>query len=306
MLDLKQLSAFYYVSKTKSFVLAEEKLGIKQSWISRLITDLENNLGIPLLERHHGTVTLTSEGEVLFEAVGNLLFEANVVESLMHERPNNIEGKLNIITTVGHSSWLVHYVPEFLKKFPSLRINIIGNDDNLDFRAQNADVAIRPFIPESPDLIHVYLLSYPLGLFASHQYLQQYGTPKSPQDLDKHRLIAFSKDKKIPFGNVDWHLKLGTKDGHSREPYFQVNSALGLARAAQLGLGIISISKFQEVSKDCELIEVLPDVEGPMVDVHYIYPKKLKHIKRITVFGEYMVEVLKKESQLNNTHIYRK
>src|SRR5690606_21662367 len=111
---------------------------------------------------------------------------------------------------------------------------------------------------------------------------------------------------KIPFGNVDWHLKLGTKNDEVRDPYLQVNSALGLARAAESGLGIVSISKFQEVSKDIKLIEILPNIEGPVVDVHYIYPKRLEHIKRITAFGEYMVKILEKESKTPETQVFRR
>ncbi|MBN9344321.1 MAG: hypothetical protein BGO76_03060 [Caedibacter sp. 38-128] len=306
MLDLKQLSAFYYVAKTRSFTLAETIVGVKQSWLSRQISELEDQFGSLLLERGHGTVSLTPEGQLVYEVVGKLLFEAKIIESLMSEKHNEPKGKLNIATTVGHAAWLIHYVPGFLKKYPEMRISISGNDENLDMRSQNADVAIRPFVPKSPELVHIYLLSYPLGLFASPLYLKEFGVPKKPEDLDNHRLIAFAKDKRIPFGNVDWHLKLGTKNDETREPYLQVNSALGLARAAELGLGIVSISKFQEVSKGVKLIEVLSDIEGPMVDVHYVYPKRLEHVKRLTVFGDYMVEILEKESKKPDSHIFRK
>jgi len=306
LLDLKQLSAFYYVAKTRSFTLAETIVGVKQSWLSRQISELEDQFGSLLLERGHGTVSLTPEGQLVYEVVGKLLFEAKIIESLMSEKHNEPKGKLNIATTVGHAAWLIHYVPGFLKKYPEMRISISGNDENLDMRSQNADVAIRPFVPKSPELVHIYLLSYPLGLFASPLYLKEFGVPKKPEDLDNHRLIAFAKDKRIPFGNVDWHLKLGTKNDETREPYLQVNSALGLARAAELGLGIVSISKFQEVSKGVKLIEVLSDIEGPMVDVHYVYPKRLEHVKRLTVFGDYMVEILEKESKKPDSHIFRK
>ncbi|AIL13719.1 hypothetical protein IM40_09890 (plasmid) [Candidatus Paracaedimonas acanthamoebae] len=306
MLDLKQLSAFYYVAKTGSFTLAESQVGVKQSWISRQVSELEDKFGSLLLERGHGTVNLTPEGKLVYEVVGKLLFEAKIVESLLLEKHNEPKGKLNIATTVGHAAWLVNYIPEFLNKYPDMRVSISGNDDNLDMKAQNSDVAIRPFVSKSPELVHLYLLSYPLGLFASPKYLKQYGMPQRPEDLDHHRLIAYAKDKKIPFGNVDWHLKLGTKNDEVREPYLQVNSALGLARAAEYGLGIVSISKFQEVSKNVELIEILPNVEGPMVDVHYIYPKRLEHIKRITSFGEYLVKMLESESKITETQVFRR
>jgi DNA-binding transcriptional LysR family regulator len=306
LLDLKQLSAFYYVAKTGSFNLAEQKVGVKQSWLSRQITELEEQCGSKLLERHHGSVILTPEGEALFGPVEKLLFDAKIIESSITENRDEPKGKLTIATTVGHTPWLVHYLPEFMNRYEDMRICIVGNDENLNIMAQNADVAIKPFIPKTSEYVHLYLLSYPLGLFASAEYLKQYGVPQAPEDLNHHRLIAFSKDKKIPFGNVDWHLSLGCKKGEHREPYLQVNSALGLSRAAQYGLGIVSISKYQEVSKGAKLVPVLPEIEGPVVDVFYVYPKRLENVKRITLFGEYLVEKLKEESQDLKTNVLRR
>lgn len=98
MLDLKQLSAFYYVAKTRSFTLAETIVGVKQSWLSRQISELEDQFGSLLLERGHGTVSLTPEGQLVYEVVGKLLFEAKIIESLMSEKHNEPKGKLNSST----------------------------------------------------------------------------------------------------------------------------------------------------------------------------------------------------------------
>ena len=98
MLDLKQLSAFYYVAKTGSFSLAETQVGVKQSWLSRQIKELEEKCGSPLLERQHGTVILTPEGEALFVPIEKLLFDAKVIESTISENRDDPKGKLTIAT----------------------------------------------------------------------------------------------------------------------------------------------------------------------------------------------------------------
>ena len=98
MLDLKQLSAFYYVAKTRSFTLAETIVGVKQSWLSRQISESKNQFGSLLLERGHDTVSLTPEGQLVYEVVGKLLFEAKIIESLMSEKHNEPKGKLNSST----------------------------------------------------------------------------------------------------------------------------------------------------------------------------------------------------------------
>lgn len=298
LLDINQLILFYQIVKAGSYINAAEQVGVTPSWISRQIKDLETKLKFKVFEKHYGGIKLTSEGEQLLDSVRKIVYESRIIETLIPSNNQEASGNLKIATTTGHASvWLVKYMKDFLKKYPDLRITIIGTDGSLDLQAREADVAIRPFIPRSPDLVHLYLLSYPMGLYASEEYLSEHGIPKNPEDLDNHQLITFSKDKKITFGDVDWHLNLGCKPGQTRTPFIQVNSALGLTKLAQDGLGIVSLSKYHEVLKGSKLVEILPEIEGPVIDVHYVYPKKLESHKRITALGEYLVDILEKESK---------
>lgn len=298
MLDINQLILFYQIAKAGSYVAAAEQVSVTPSWISRQIKDIETKLGIKVLEKNYGSFKLTPEGEQLLDSVRKIVYESRVIETFIPSNNHEAKGNLRIATTTGHASvWLVKYMKDFLKNYPHMRISIIGTDDTLDLQAREADVAIRPFVPKSPELVHLYLLSYPLGLYASEQYLAEHGIPKKPEDLDNHQIITFSKDKKITFGDVDWHLNLGCKPGQTRIPFIQVNSSLGLTKLALDGLGIVSLSKYHEVLKGSKLIEVLPDIEGPVIDIHYVYPKKLENQRRITALGEYLVQELEKESK---------
>ncbi|MBN9343530.1 MAG: hypothetical protein BGO76_02465 [Caedibacter sp. 38-128] len=307
MIDINQLATFYYVAKTRSFSLAETYTGFKQSWMSRQIKDLETKLGNKLLTRHHGSVSLTPDGEVFFESAKKIIQEAKIIETLLNDSHKEPKGKLRIVTSVASAYlWLPKYMAGFLEKYPDMRLNIIGSNENIDLDFHDADVAIRPYTPESEHLIHTYLLSYPLKLYASPKYLEKFGIPQTIEDLDHHRIIAFSSATKISFGDVDWHLNIGCKKGVKREPFMQVNSPLGLATLAQEGLGIISISKFQQATKGMDLIEVLPDLSGPIIDIYYVYPKELKDFKRITVLGDYLVHMLEQESKLPNTVVLRR
>lgn len=298
LLDINQLVLFYQIAKAGSYVAAAEQIGVTPSWISRQIKDIETKLKMNVLEKHYGSFKLTPEGEKLLDSVRKIVYESRIIETLIPSNIHEAKGNLRIATTTGHASvWLVKYMKNFLKINPDMRISIIGTDESLDLQAREADVAIRPFVPKSMELVHLYLLSYPLGLYASEEYLAEHGIPKKPEDLDKHQIITFSKDKKITFGDVDWHLNLGCRPGQTRTPFIQVNSSLGLTKLAQDGLGIVSLSKYHEVLKGSKLVEILPDIEGPVIDIHYVYPKKLENQKRITALGEYLVEELEKESK---------
>lgn len=307
MLDLNQLVIFYQLAKAGSFSKAEKLAGVNQSWISRQIKDLEEKLNNKLFERNYGSVALTSAGEALLESVEKIMFEAKMIETTFPSINEQAQGNIKVATTTGQAAvWLVKYMANFMEQYPDMRISVIGTDERVDLRTQDADVMIRPFVPKSPDLVHLYLSSYPLGLYASQSYLGKFGTPQKAEDLDHHRLIAFSKEKATSFGNVDWHLSLGYHFGERREPFFQVNSAQGLVKVAQDGLGIVSISQYNESAQGTNLIRVLPDINGPMIDIYYIYPKKMQNFKKITVLGEYLVKILEEESKHPNTTTFRR
>jgi DNA-binding transcriptional LysR family regulator len=311
VIDFNKLVIFYHLARSGSFARAEEYTGYKQSWISRQIKDLEDSLNSKLFDRNYGSVSLTPAGEVLLEHAEKIMFEERMIKTSLTELnedvQNKAQGHVKIATTTGTAAvWLVKYIKEFMDLYPDMRLTVVGRDEKVDLSTQDADVMIRPFVPKSPDLVHVYLSSYPLGLYASPDYLKKYGTPSKIKDLAEHRLIAFSKDKAISFGNVDWHLSLGCKPGETHEPFFQVNSAIGLVRVARDGLGIVSISQYQESAQNIELVRVLPDVEGPMIDTYYIYPKRLAGFKRVTVLGEFLVKKMEVEGKNPDAMILRR
>lgn len=311
MIDFNQLVIFYQLARSGSFTRAEEYTGFKQSWISRQIKELEESLNNKLFDRNYGTVSLTPAGEILLEHAEKIMFEERMIKAsltgLNEDVQNKAQGHLKIATTTGQAAeGVIKYVKEFMDQYPEMRLTVVGSDQKVDLSTQDADVMIRPFVPKSPDLVHLYLSSYPFGLYASQDYLEKFGTPSTVADLNKHRLIVFSQDKAIAFGPADWHLSLGCKPGESREPFFQVNSGIGLVKVAQEGLGIIAISQCRESAPWDKLIRVLPDVEGPMIDIYYIYPKRMAHIKRITIFGEFLVKRIKEEVKDPTALIFRR
>src|SRR5690606_22029118 len=121
-------------------------------------------------------------------------------------------------------------LPAFLDKHPKLRVKIRGVID--EGNIHNADVLIRSHMPLQPTLVQKPLTSFHMRLFASKEYLEKYGMPQSPEELDNHRLITFGGNSFHPMGNIDWILNVGRTPGSIRESYLEINSAQGLLRAA--------------------------------------------------------------------------
>ena len=103
------------------------------------------------------------------------------------EKPN---GELKVTTTLGIGvHWLTPRLGEFLDLYPDIRITLITTDEELDLAMREADVAIRLRQPTQPDLIQRKLFSVHFHAYASPEYLKRFGTPRTLEDLDKHRIV---------------------------------------------------------------------------------------------------------------------
>jgi len=285
MFDWDKVRLFYQVANAGSITIAAQRLNISQPALSRSMLNLESRMKKKLFTRHKRGICLTREGEILYRGAHKMFIESRNIESSLGEGAEVIEGQLTIDTTPAiASSWLMKYLPGFLEKHSKLRLQINGmfSDGNI----ANSDIMIRPHIPMQPTLVQRHLTSFHMRLYASRSYIEKFGMPKKPQDLDQHRLITFSGELH-PLGNPNWILNVGGPSSRYRESFLQINSAHGLLKAAKSGLGIVELGKgFPEV-EGVDLVEVLPDEEGPVIDVYYTYPEHKKDIKKITAFYDY-------------------
>jgi DNA-binding transcriptional LysR family regulator len=118
--------------------------------------------------------------------------------------------------------------------------------------------------------------------------LKKHGTPEKPEDLDDHRLIVFGEEFRPPVPTLNWLLKVGARDDSKRKAFLKVNSTYAIFRAVQSGLGIGALPHYLN-QETANLIPILPELEGPDVDVYFVYPEELRHSNRIAVFREFIV-----------------
>mgnify|MGYP006429985157 CR=1 FL=1 len=207
------------------------------------------------------------------------------------ERP---EGPLKINTTVAFGSvWLTSRIKEFIALYPDVEVSLVLADNELDLSMREADAAIRMQPPTQPDLIQRPLMQLHYHLYASSNYIQEMGMPKSIQALDDHRLVVYGKDAHPPVADLNWVLNI-EKEGRPRHPVLQVNSIYGIFRAVQSGLGIAALPDYmsREVGN---LVRVLPEIDGPAIDAYFVYPEELRNTKRINVLRDFLVSKVKTE-----------
>jgi DNA-binding transcriptional LysR family regulator len=243
---------------------------------------------MPLFTRHARGLVLTSEGEILFETTRGLFAQITATASRLAEGQNKLGGTLKVAATVALGSvWLAPRLSEFCKAYPSLNLQLVLTDEDVDFAMREADLAIQ-FNQGNldPNLIYDKLFDYRLKIYASQQYLEEYGALKTPSDLSSHRLIVFGNQAVAPVENVNWILRLGAEPGTVRQPALIINNAYGILQSVKNGLGIASLADF--IAKDHkDLIEIFPDMSFPVIQTFLVYPKQLANSKRIEVFRDF-------------------
>ncbi|MBT3556500.1 MAG: LysR family transcriptional regulator [Rhodospirillales bacterium] len=293
-MDWDKLRIFHAVADAGSFTHAGETLHLSQSAVSRQISTLEDSLRAPLFHRHARGLRLTEQGELLYNTAHDVFAKLNMVESQISEAKESPAGPLKITTTVAFGSvWLTSRMAEFIALYPDIDLSLVLADTELDLSMRQADVAIRLEPPKKPDLVQRHLKHIGYHVYATAEYLKRKGIPQTPEDLDNHDLVVYGEDAAPPVENLNWLLEVGRKKGAGpRKPVLKVNSIFGIFRAVQSGIGIGAIPDYMSNEVDT-LVEVLPEIRGPNLDVYFVYPTELRNSARIGVFRDFVVKAMR-------------
>lgn len=288
-LDWDKLRVFHAVADAGSFTHAGETLNLSQSAVSRQISALEESLRVPLFHRHARGLVLTEQGEILYRTAREILMKLNMAEARIVESRERPKGPLKITTTIAFGSvWLAPRLKEFLESHPDIEVSLVLTDDDLDLSMREADVAIRLTPPTQSDLIQRRLMTMKYHVFAAPTYLQKHGMPRTVEDLDRHRLVVFGEDARPPVPTLNWLLEAGVKGGGKRKAFLKVNSTYAIFRAVQSGIGIGALPHYLN-RETGNLVEVLPEVTGPELDLYLVFAEELRHSNRIALFRDFML-----------------
>src|SRR5688572_4965742 len=239
-MDWDKLKVFHVVADAGSFTHAGEALGLSQSAVSRQISALEQELKVPLFHRHARGLILTEQGELLFRTAHDVFMKLEAVRTMLSDSKEKPNGELRITTAVGLGSyWLSSRIGEFMDLYPGIRIQLLMSDEELDVSMREADVAIRLWQPVQPDLIQRKLFTVHFHAYATADYLKRFGTPRSLEELDNHRIVLLGGST-VPnyLQNRNWLTEVARNGKGPRTACLVINNIMGVMRACQRGLGV--------------------------------------------------------------------
>lgn len=294
-MDWDKLRIFYKVANAGSFTHASETLNLSQSAISRQISSLESEVGVPLFHRHARGLILTEQGEILFKAAEEVTDKLEAAAGRLNDFRGAPKGPLRVTTTVGlGSAWLAIRMREFVDLYPDIQVELLLSNDELDLGMRQADCAIRLRQPLQPDIIQRRLFTVHFHVFATQDYIDRFGAPESIKDLDKHRLVVWGDGTPNYLADVNWMLTAGMPPGKARTPVLMINSILAIKRAVQKGVGLALLPDYS-VEDDSGLIPVMSsaDTDVPSFDTYFAYSSELRNSARLGAFRDFLLEQAK-------------
>jgi DNA-binding transcriptional LysR family regulator len=287
-MDWDKLKSFQAAAETGSLTAAGLKLGISQSAVSRQIQSLEEDIGVPLFQRHARGLILTDAGQTLHKATSEMAAVARMAAATLQEAGDTPKGELRVTAPVAFGThWLSPRLGRFASSYPGVRVNLLLDDHEYDLLKLEAEVAVRLWPASQAELIQRRLAGMRTSLYASKSYLTRYGRPAKPADLDTgHFLVGYSGDV-TRMEQVNWAQRVGRDDRPPREAHVLVNSVLAMQKAVEAGVGIAALPDYLALENP-DLERLLPEMAGPMFEVYFIYPSDLRRSRRIAAFREFL------------------
>lgn len=287
----ENMGAFIRVVEAGSISGAADRLGVAKSAVSRRLKELEEHLGVELFHRTTRRMNLTDTGRAFYHQSVRIMEDVLEAELATSQAHATLKGSLKIAlpSTFG----LMHMGPainEFSQENPKIEFDLDFNDREVDLIQEGFDLAIR--IANLPDssLIARRLAPIQFVMCASPAYLEQMGTPQSPDELSEHQCLVYSLIRDFEY----WHLS----DSNGREirvkirPYLKASTGEFLKDAAVEGLGIILLPSFiayKEIERGA-LVQILKKYKLPQMDAYAIYPQTRHLSQRVRAFVDFLVK----------------
>jgi DNA-binding transcriptional LysR family regulator len=288
-MDLNEIVVFAKVVETRSFTAAAQQLGLPKSTVSRKVAQLEERLGVRLLQRTTRKLNLTEVGQAYYERCARIVQDISSAEQVVTDMQTTPRGLLRITAPVDlGSTYLGAMVAEFLLAFPEIQVELDLADRVVDLIEEGVDLGIR-FGPLSEStLIARKLGVMQMHLHASPAYLARRGAPATPAQLADHDLLLFAPSGRV----IPWLLH--GPDGAEAEPPLRgrlvSNGVLGLRDAARAGAGISLLPDFvtaPDVAAGA-LAHILPAWTMTRSELFAVYPSTRNLSPKMRVFLEFI------------------
>jgi DNA-binding transcriptional LysR family regulator len=286
---LSALTTFVRVAETGSFSAVARESGISHSAVTRLVGQLEDHFGVRLFQRTTRRLSMTEDGQDLLGYARQLISSAEEMEGALGRQRSSPTGLVRLGIPVGASHYLMPRLPKLLERYPGLWVELVIGDRFGDMIEDRLDVALMG--ADTPDST---MISRTVGTFgripvASPVYLERFGAPANPMELEKHTCIIHERgpdSNRWRFAGPEGDIEVQVSGP------IRANNSEAVRQAALSGFGIAQMSEMQIVDdvRAARLYRLLPDFAARREEIHLVYPSRRHLPPRVRVVIDFLAE----------------
>ncbi|MCV3737921.1 LysR family transcriptional regulator [Rhizobium sp. TRM96647] len=299
MQDLNDLALFAAVVKNKGFTAAATALGVPKSKISKRVAQLEDRLGVRLLERSTRKLRVTDIGQTFYERCETILAGVDEAETIVAAAKSEPAGPIRLSMPPGFAPMMAHILPTFLKRYPQVRLAVVMTNRPVDLIEERIDVALR--VRESYDgdqsVVVRKFTSTRQFLAASPSFVAAHG-PIVLENLPKLPTLAIQEHT----GRAVWSLmnSAGEVCDIAHIPTLSSVEFGMLERAAieGVGIGLLPDNIVERGFRAGLLVPVLPEWSSPEQSMHAAFTSRHGMLPAVRALIDYLAEVLPRTVEL--------
>jgi DNA-binding transcriptional LysR family regulator len=295
-MDLNLVKAFVCVVEGQSFTEAGKALGLPKSSVSRRVSELEDELGVRLLHRTTRKLTLTDAGRAYFEQAERALHgldAAAEAASGLDREPRGIV-RLTVPVELGVMS-ISDVLAEFTHRYPDIHVELSLDSRSVSLAEQGFDIGIRTGSSLDTAVVARRLGASHAGMFASFEYVERRGAPKSLEELATHDCILLRAQQQ----KATWRLEAldGSVSTVEVRGRISTDETLFVWQAVRSGLGIgilplHTVSACTAAGRIPPSVRVLPDYAVRGAELQVVTPSGAKRPHRVTLLRDFLIESL--------------
>lgn len=287
--DLARIRAFVQVFDAGGFSAAARQHGRSKALLSKYVTDLEDYLGVRLMNRTTRKLSLTEAGEAYYREASGLLQQLDELDATITEQTAEPRGLLRVSAprNFGEST-LAPAIYEYLAKYPKVALDLRLEDRYVDLVDEGIDVALRISTLGDSSLIARKIADMQVVVGAAPGLLKLHGTPQHPDDLRRLPCII---DVNLQ-GQSNWRfIEDGKTISVPVNGPLRVNSPLAARTAAAMGLGFVILPSYlaDPLVRTGELVPVLTDYLPTGQTLQAVYPHRRHLAGKVRALIDHLV-----------------
>ncbi|CAB3794139.1 HTH-type transcriptional regulator DmlR [Paraburkholderia caffeinitolerans] len=292
---LQTMQIYVNIVERGSFTQAAEVLQLHRPAVTKAVQQLEQELGIRLLNRSTRRVSMTAEGEAFYQRCVQLLASVNDTfasfAQFSEQRPQP-KGRLRLnFATAFAKSVIIPALPEFQQRYPQIELVVGASDQPVDLIGEGIDCVVRIGELRDSSMVARKIGAVPMVTCASPSYLARHGVPRTLDDLRAHKAVNFftGRNRRV----IDWTFRpAGETVTLKLESSVLTDNSEALLACALAGFGLVHALRpaLQPHIDAGQLVEVLPGIASAPKPISVMYANRDHLPGKVRVFVDWISE----------------